>query len=71
MRKNRDLYCGCISGAVEAGAIETMLATAGFDSIRFRVKNPEMPVVEMSEENAHQFVSSAVIEAMKSDSSQN
>jgi ubiquinone/menaquinone biosynthesis C-methylase UbiE len=67
LRSDPNFHCGCISGAAEVGAIETMLTAAGFNSIQFRVKDPAMPGVEASEEEVHQFVSSAAIEAVKPD----
>jgi RNA polymerase sigma factor (sigma-70 family) len=67
LRSDPNFHCGCISGAAEVGAIETMLTAAGFNSIQFRVKDPAMPGMETSWEKVHQFVSSAAIEAVKPD----
>lgn len=67
LRNDPSLYCGCISGAAEVGVMETMLTAAGFESIRIRLKNMATPSGEMGEENVHQFVSSAAIEAVKPD----
>ncbi|MCP4327850.1 MAG: arsenite methyltransferase [Alphaproteobacteria bacterium] len=68
LRDDPSLYCECVSGAAEVGAVEAMLAEAGFGSIRIRFKDQsrEPSSEEVSEDNVHQFVSSAGIEAVKS-----
>ena len=60
-------YTGCISGAVSADDIETMLAEAGFVDIRIRPQDDSRELVRewSSAANLEDYVLSALIEARK------
>ncbi len=60
-------YTGCVSGAVSADDIETMLAEAGFVDIRIRPQDDSRELVRewSSAANLEDYVLSALIEARK------
>jgi arsenite methyltransferase len=66
-RKDWELYTGCVSGASPADAIRSMLAAAGFASVRIVQKDGSREIVGqwLPGRKVEDFVASASIEAVK------
>ncbi len=60
-------YTGCVSGAVSADDVETMLAEAGFVDIRIRPQDESRELVRewSSAANLEDYVVSALIDPRK------
>ena len=67
MKKDLDLYAGCIAGASLMEKVEHMLREAGFSSIRIRPKDESRAFIRewAPGMNIEDFVVSATIEAVK------
>ena len=61
------LYGGCIAGASTVDEVETMLKNAGFSEIRITLKEESRKFIKdwTSVENIVEYISSAIIEAVK------
>jgi len=67
LRKDWELYTGCITGAARVDVIRELLAAAGFENIRIEPKTQSREVLQewFPGQSLENYVSSATIEAIK------
>jgi arsenite methyltransferase len=67
VKKNLELYTGCMAGASQVGELKSMLKKAGFTSIRIKPIDESRDLIRESApgRNIEDFVTSATIEAVK------
>ena len=67
LRKNWELYTGCVTGAARVEELRSMLAEAGFENIRIQPKAQSGEVLQewFPGQGLESYVASATIEAVK------
>jgi arsenite methyltransferase len=67
LRKNWELYTGCVTGAAREDELQSLLAGAGFENIRIQPKAQSREVLRewFPDQGLENYVASATIEAVK------
>ncbi len=67
MRRNWELYTGCVTGAARVDELRTMLAETGFERVRIEPKPQSREMLQewFPHQGLEDHVASAIIEAVK------